>query len=121
MASASEGDAPFASRVRAPGPYVVLAEACVATAPTPARAKGTTDPTEKNRLATATPTSPASGSAATIENVDGDGPPAATSEAAKSRKMGTVRSTVGKFGTKPPRGRRFSLTAARAMRPARAL
>ena len=55
---------------------------CVATAPTPARAQGTTDPTAKNRLATATPTSPASGSAATIEKVEGPGGAARTGGAA---------------------------------------
>src|SRR4029079_12919972 len=41
----------------------------VATAPTPARAHGTTEPTEKYFDCTAQPTSPASRSAATIEKV----------------------------------------------------
>ena len=43
-----------------------------------ALAQGTTDPTEKNRLATATPASFASGSTATIENVAGSGGAAKT-------------------------------------------
>jgi hypothetical protein len=47
----------------------VLAHDCVATAPTLARAHGTTAPTAGNFDATATPQSPAAGSAATIENV----------------------------------------------------
>lgn len=47
----------------------MLASAWVATAPTFARAEGTTEPTARNLEATATPHSPASISHATIENV----------------------------------------------------
>ena len=47
----------------------MFAHDCVATAPTPALAQGTTAPTQGNLEATATPQSPASGSAAAIENV----------------------------------------------------
>jgi len=46
-----------------------LAKDWVATAPTPARAHGTTAPTDRNLEATATPHSPVAGSAATMENV----------------------------------------------------
>ena len=42
---------------------------CVATAPTPASAQGTTEPTENQWLCTATPSSPVAGSRATIEYV----------------------------------------------------
>src|SRR5688572_4278941 len=51
------------------GPYVTLAKLCVATAPTPASAHGTTAPTARNFDATATPHSFASGSYPTTENV----------------------------------------------------
>jgi hypothetical protein len=61
---------PSSSRPR--GPNVTFAFACVATAPAPASAQGTTLPTLKNREATATPTSPVTGSRATIENVATD-------------------------------------------------
>jgi hypothetical protein len=71
--SASSAVAPRAIRSSPLGPNEVFAEACVATAPTPAFAHGTTVPTAKNRLATATPTSPVAGSAAAIENVAGSG------------------------------------------------
>src|SRR5512142_741121 len=47
----------------------MFASACVATAPAPARAHGTTEPTARNFEATATPRSPVSGSRATIEKV----------------------------------------------------
>ena len=40
---------------------------CVATAPTPARAQVTTEPTENQCDCTATPSSPVAGSRATIE------------------------------------------------------
>src|SRR5206468_2611277 len=51
------------------GPRSVFAQACVATAPMPAFAHGTTDPTHGNFDATATPRSPLWGSDPTIENV----------------------------------------------------
>ena len=63
------GSSPSASRSRPRGPNVASAKACVATAPTSPRAHGTTAPTARNFDWVATPTSPASGSAATIENV----------------------------------------------------
>ena len=46
-----------------------LTLACVATAPTPARAQGTIGPTENQCDCTATPSSPVRGSRATIEYV----------------------------------------------------
>jgi hypothetical protein len=46
-----------------------LASACVATAPTPARAHGTTEPTARNLDWTATPRESVSGSKATMEKV----------------------------------------------------
>src|SRR4029079_6555725 len=57
------------------GPNDVFAHDCVATAPWPARAHGTTAPTHGNLDATAMPQSPASLSAATIENVILHSPP----------------------------------------------
>ena len=54
-----------ARRARTP----TFADACVATAPTPARALGTTEPTARNFDATAIPRSPVEASRATIENV----------------------------------------------------
>src|SRR5436190_11362147 len=51
------------------GPYVTFAKLCVAMAPTPAFANGTTTPTPSTFDATATPHSFVSGSRATIENV----------------------------------------------------
>ena len=55
------------------GPYAVFAYDCVATAPTPVAAKGTTDPTETNFDSTATPRSFVFGSNATMLNVEGRG------------------------------------------------
>jgi hypothetical protein len=48
---------------------VKFANACVATAPTPARAQGTTEPTARNLDWTATPKAPVSGSQAMREKV----------------------------------------------------
>ena len=84
--SASSAVAPRAIRSRPFGPNDVFADACVATAPTPALAHGTTVPTAKNRLATATPTSPVAGSAAAIENVAGSGGAAGSLGAARVAK-----------------------------------
>src|SRR5579885_1692230 len=67
--SASCGLRPAARWSRPSGPKAVLAQACVATAPMPARAQGTTAPTAMNLLCTATPSSPVAVSHATIENV----------------------------------------------------
>ena len=66
-ASASPGPAPAASSSSARGPYETSALAWVATAPTPGRAHGTIAPTENQCDWTATPSSPVSGSRATIE------------------------------------------------------
>ena len=65
----STGATPCASSRRPSGPYERLANAWVATAPTPAWAQGTITPTARNLEATATPHSWASGSAAAIEKV----------------------------------------------------
>src|SRR5262245_38922330 len=51
------------------GPYAGSTNDCVATAPTPASAQVTTDPTENQWLCTATPMSPVAGSRATMEKV----------------------------------------------------
>src|SRR5437660_3662258 len=51
------------------GPYAGSANACVATAPTPASAHVTTVPTENQCDCTATPRSPETGSRATMEYV----------------------------------------------------
>src|SRR5919109_2601514 len=52
------------------GPWATFAHACVATAPTPASAHGTTDPAARNFDATATPHSARARSQATTENVE---------------------------------------------------
>src|SRR5207302_11317885 len=61
------------SRARAVGPYVVFAYDWVATAPTPAWAKGTTAPTATNFDSTAIPRSFVLGSNPTMLKVDGQG------------------------------------------------
>src|SRR6266542_1951446 len=66
---AAAGSTPPSRRSRPRGPNVALAKAWVATAPTAPRAQGTTAPTARNFDSVATPTSPAGGSAATIEKV----------------------------------------------------
>ena len=66
-ASASAADAPVASASRQRGPYAGSAIDWVATAPIPARAHGTIEPTANMHVCTATPISPVSGSRATIE------------------------------------------------------
>src|ERR687891_1202769 len=65
----SAGSIPAARRSRPRGPSETSARAWVATAPMPPRAQETSDPTARNFDCTATPTSSASGSAATIEKV----------------------------------------------------
>src|SRR6185503_7538879 len=67
--STSSGASPFASASSPLGPYVVFAQDCVAIAPTPAFAHGTTLPTPKNFDCTATPRSPVAGSKPTTEKV----------------------------------------------------
>ncbi len=52
---------------RPSGPYAGSMNDCVATAPTPASAHDTFEPTENQWLCTATPSSPVAGSRATIE------------------------------------------------------
>src|SRR5437016_9297091 len=71
--SASFGATRCFSRARAFGPYVVFAYDWVATAPTPARAKGTTAPTATNFDSTAMPRSFVLGSNPTMLKVDGRG------------------------------------------------
>ncbi len=68
--SASSGVAPPASSASPRGPNAATPAAWVATAPTPACAQGTTVPTAKYLDCTAQPTSPDTGSAAQMENVD---------------------------------------------------
>src|SRR3954471_9278302 len=63
--------APAASSASPSGPYATFANDWVATAPTPARAHGTTAPTARNFDCTATARSPVAASRATIENVIG--------------------------------------------------
>ena len=67
--SAASGAAPPPSASSSRGPYAGSATDCVATAPTPARAQLTTEPTENQCDCTATPSSPDAGSRATIEYV----------------------------------------------------
>ena len=55
----------IASRQR--GPYAGSEMAWLATAPTPARAQGTTEPTANMHVCTATPSWPVAASRATIE------------------------------------------------------
>jgi len=65
----SSGVSPFSRSSRPRHPKEVFIKDCVATAPTPAFAQGTTCPTAKKRDATATPISFAAGSRATMEKV----------------------------------------------------
>ena len=69
MRSASSAVAPLRMSVKPRGPNEVFANDCVATAPTPASAHGTTGRTFGNFDCTATPTSPFTVSMATMENV----------------------------------------------------
>src|SRR3990172_13132478 len=64
------GDCPLARASRMRGPKPANPIAWVATAPTPARAQGTTAPTARDLDCTATPTSPLVGSAATMEQAE---------------------------------------------------
>src|SRR5688500_14349487 len=68
-ARASGADLPARMSASPSGPYDGSTNDCVATAPTPASAQGTTAPTENQWLCTATPMSPVAGSRATIEYV----------------------------------------------------
>src|SRR5262245_43539952 len=68
-ASASGAARPAFISERPSGPYEGSTNDWVATAPTPASAQGTIDPTENQWLWTATPRSPVAGSRATIEYV----------------------------------------------------
>src|SRR5438067_2232966 len=70
VSSAASGVEPRCSCSSASRPKTATPAACVATAPTPAHAHGTTEPTEKYFDWTAHPTSPLWRSAATIEKVD---------------------------------------------------
>ena len=64
------GGSPRRSSSSARGPNVVFAHACVAIAPAPLSAHGTTAPTARNFDCTAMPISCCAGSAATMENVE---------------------------------------------------
>src|SRR4051794_8787387 len=78
-ASASFGSTPFASRSSPRGPNSTMVEACVQTAPTPARACGTARPTNGTRVVTAAPDCPVTGSIAQIEKVEYCGSPSSLS------------------------------------------
>ena len=56
-----------------------MVEACVQTAPTPARTCGTARPTNGTRVVTAAPDWPVAGSIAQIENVEYCGTPSSLS------------------------------------------
>src|SRR5678815_3701121 len=68
-ASAGCAAVPARSSSSARGPYAGSTNDWVATAPTPASAQVTTEPTENQCDCTATPSSPVAGSRATIEKV----------------------------------------------------
>src|SRR4051794_20808068 len=78
-ASASFGSTPFASRSSPRGPNSTIVDACVQTAPTPARACGTARPTNGTRVVTAAPDCPVTGSIAQIEKVEYCGSPSSLS------------------------------------------
>src|SRR2546425_4132026 len=69
----SAGLKPCSSSAIAFGPYDRFADACVATAPTPGFANGTTAPAANARDCTPTPSSLVAGSNAMIENVENHG------------------------------------------------
>src|SRR5262245_8254133 len=73
------GSTPFASKSSPRGPYSTTVEACVHTAPTPARTCGTARPTNGTRVVTAAPDWPVAGSIAHSENVEYCGSPASFS------------------------------------------
>ncbi len=66
---------PFASKSRPCGPYSTCVDACVHTAPTPARTCGTARPTNGTRVVTAAPDCWVAGSIAHSENVEYCGKP----------------------------------------------
>src|SRR5438067_13595834 len=70
------GSTPFAMRSRPRGPYSTIVDACVQTAPTPARTCGTALPTNGTRVVTLAPDWPLAGSIAQRENVEYCGCPA---------------------------------------------
>ena len=75
---ASLGSTPLAIRSRPRTPYSTIVEACVQTAPTPARAHGTARPTNGTRVVTAAPAWPVAGSMAHNENVEYWGSPSSS-------------------------------------------
>src|SRR5688572_22897827 len=75
--STAPGSTPLASRSSPCGPYSTRVDACVQTAPTPARTCGTARPTNGTRVVTAAPDCPDSGSIAHSENVEYCGSPSA--------------------------------------------
>ena len=67
---ASFGSTPLAIRSSPRAPYSTIVEACVHTAPTPARTHGTARPTNGTRVVTAAPDWPVAGSIAHNEKVE---------------------------------------------------
>src|SRR5687767_4064793 len=74
----ADGSTPFAIRSRPRGPYSTTVEACVQTAPIPARTWGTARPTNGTRVVTAAPDCPVTGSIAHSEKVEYCGLPASS-------------------------------------------
>ena len=58
---AADGSTPLAMRSSPRGPYSTIVDACVQTAPTPARTCGTARPTNGTRVVTAAPDCPVAG------------------------------------------------------------
>ena len=67
---AALGSTPCAIRSSPRTPYSTIVDACVHTAPMPARAHGTARPTNGTRVVTAAPDWPVAGSMAHSENVE---------------------------------------------------
>ncbi len=72
---AAAGSTPFAIRSNPRGPYSTIVDACVQTAPMPARTCGTARPTNGTRVVTVAPDCPVTGSIAHSENVEYCGSP----------------------------------------------
>src|SRR3954463_15906168 len=95
----SAGLRPCSSSAIAFGPYDRLADACVATAPTPGLAYGTAAPAANARDWTATPSSLVAGSNAMIEKVENHGSGAASWASigpAATRTTTTARATTAR-------------------------
>src|SRR5688572_31201725 len=72
---AADGWTPLAINSSPRGPYSTIVDACVQTAPTPARTWGTARPTNGTRVVTPAPDCPVAGSIAHKENVEYCGSP----------------------------------------------